>query len=76
MPIMVLEKIKLNPITRLSVWLKPNRRPVEYSRRTNTTELASVTRKVLRKVDKSFFGCISKPSKNSKKIMPNLAMSG
>ena len=42
---------------------------------TKTDELASVTRKVLRRVEMSLLGCISRPRRNSRKMMPNSAIS-
>jgi hypothetical protein len=37
--------------------------------------LARVTRKVFLSVDSNFAGCISRPSRNRRKIIPNSEMS-
>jgi hypothetical protein len=65
----------LKPITKHSIIEKENKNPVAKPRATNITELARVTRNVFFRVVNNFIGCISKPNKNSKNIMPNSAMS-
>ena len=70
MLIMVLENIIAAPTTTASIVLKPNKDAMPKPTRANKLELASATNVAFLATATKACGCISRPSKNSKKIMP------
>ena len=75
MPMMVEENIMAAPTTNASKRLKPNSRatPAPISR--NRAEDTTATKVDFLRVINRAWGCMSRPSRNSKKMMPTWAIS-
>ncbi len=67
---MVLENIITAPTTRLSPRVKPKSSATTNPTKAKLAALTRVTTVASRSICSSFWGCRSRPSKNSKKIIP------